>query len=196
MKKPAAVILAGGDGRRLGGIEKALVFLNGRKLIDHTLERLKPQSGKIALSLRVHKPWADDYNLPVVLDRPTPDVGPLGGIAASLLWATSLTPAPSWVVTVPVDIPFLPSTLIERLTATDGDIAVAHSNGRTHHAVAAWRPHLVDPLVDALRPGAMAIHEFQSQYNVVDIEWTAETIDPFFNINTPSDLADAEQHLV
>ncbi|MGB1875385.1 MAG: molybdenum cofactor guanylyltransferase MobA [Rhodospirillaceae bacterium] len=196
MEKPAAVILAGGDGRRLGGVEKALVTLNGRKLIDHTLEHLQPQSGNLALSLRVHKPWADAYDLPVVLDRPTTEVGPLGGIAASLIWATSLTPAPSWVVTVPVDAPFLPSTLIERLTTTDGDIAVAHSNGRAHHAVAAWRPHLAHPLIDALRHGAMAIHKFQSQHNVVDVEWTGETIDPFYNINTPSDLADAAQHLV
>ncbi|NKB43606.1 MAG: molybdenum cofactor guanylyltransferase [Alphaproteobacteria bacterium] len=195
MEKPAAVILAGGEGRRLGGVEKALIKIRGRRLIDLTVAHLKPQSDAIAISLRTEKPWTDEYGVPVLLDRPTAKVGPLGGVAAALYWAVSLTPCPSWVVTVPVDLPFLPDTLIERLTATDTDISVARSGDRAHYAVAAWRPHLVEHLTDTLKSGAIAISKFQSLHKVVEVEWPTDPIDPFFNINTPEDAAKAEQYL-
>ena len=194
MDKPAAVILAGGQGRRLGGVEKALIEINGQRLIDLTISHLAPQCETLALSLRVDQPWAATLDLPVLLDRPTAEVGPLGGVAASLHWAASLTPTPPWVITIPVDLPFLPATLVQRLTAANADIAVARSNGRAHYAVAAWRPHLSDSLADALKSGAMAIHEFQSRHKVMGVEWSAEPADPFFNVNTPEDVAEAEQH--
>ena len=193
MEKPTAVILAGGEGRRLGGVEKALVKVSGRRLIDWTVAHLTPQCDKLALSLRADRPWADELQLPVLLDRPTSAVGPLGGVAAALHWAKTLTPTAAWVITVPVDLPFLPDNLIERLTATDTDIAVACSSGRAHHAVAAWRPHLSDSLADALKNGAMAIRQFQSKHKVAEVAWSTEQTDPFFNVNTPEDITEAEQ---
>lgn len=195
MDKSAAVILAGGEGRRLGGMEKALVEISGHRLIDLAISNLERQCKTLALSLRVDQSWAANLQLPVLLDRPTAQVGPLGGVAASLHWAATRAPMPAWVITVPVDLPFLPDELIQRLTANDADIAVACSGGRAHHAVAAWRPHLYDSLTDALKNGAMAIGEFQSQHKVAEVSWSADQTDPFFNVNTPGDVKEAEQRL-
>ena len=82
----AAAILAGGDGRRMGGESKALLSLGSHRLIDLVYEALKPQTGSCALCLRTHKPWADALQLPILTDRPSSDRGPLGGIAAALAW--------------------------------------------------------------------------------------------------------------
>lgn len=192
MENTATVILAGGQGRRLGGSEKALVEINGQRLIDRLLERIRPQCPTLAISLRSLKPWADQYGMPILVDRPTAECGPLGGICAALNWAQSLDPEPDWVVTVPVDLPFLPPTLIQKLTASKTDICIATSGDQTHYTVAAWRPKLVEPLEQALRSGAVAVKDFQSQCSSVAIEWPVEDIDPFFNVNTPENIEQAE----
>lgn len=194
MSNSAAVILAGGQGLRLGGAEKALVEINGMRLIERVRMRLTPQCSEIALSLRAQQAWAEPYAMPVTLDRPTPESGPLGGIAAALHWAQSLDSQPEWVVTTPVDLPFLPATLIHRLTSTEADIGVAHSMGQTHYAVAAWRPHLLESLERALLDGPIAIRHFQSEHSVALHEWSPSTIDPFFNVNTAEDVETAEAH--
>lgn len=194
MSNSAAVILAGGQGRRLGGVEKALVEINGTRLVDRVREQLTPQCTEIALSLRTKKTWAESYARPILLDRPTPESGPLGGVAAALHWAQSLESQPEWVVTAPVDLPFLPSSLVHRLTSTDADIGVAHSMGQTHYAVAAWRPHLLESLEHALRNGPIAIRHFQPGHSVALHKWSPSTVDPFFNVNTTEDVETAEVH--
>jgi molybdenum cofactor guanylyltransferase len=194
MSKTAAVILAGGQGRRLGGIEKALVEINGTRLIERVRERLAPQCLEVALSLRAQQAWTEPYAMPVILDRPTSESGPLGGIAAALHWAQSLDSRPKWVVTAPVDLPFLPNALVQKLTSTDADIGVAHSMGQTHYAVAAWRPHLFESLERALLDGPIAIRHFQSEHSVALHDWSPSAIDPFFNVNTAEDIETAEVH--
>lgn len=194
MRKTAAVILAGGQGRRLGGAEKALVEINGTRLIECVLGRLTPQCLEVALSLRARQTWAEPFTMPMILDRPTPKSGPLGGIAAALHWAQSLDPQPEWVVTTPVDLPFLPFRLVHRLTSTDTDIGVARSMGQTHYAVAAWRPSLLASLERALLDGPIAIRDFQSKHSVTLHEWPTSAVDPFFNVNTAEDVKIAEEH--
>lgn len=190
----AAVILAGGQGRRLGGSEKALVEINDQRQIDRVLQRLKPQCSTIALSLRTPQPWAEPFDLPTLFDRPTSACGPLGGIAAALHWAQSLEPEPSWVVTVPVDLPFLPLNLIQELTGSNADISIAMSARQTHYTVAAWRPTLVTSLEQALQNGALAVKDFQAVHSSATVEWPLGNIDPFFNINTPENIKDAERY--
>lgn len=194
-KNVVAVILAGGDGRRLGGVNKALVTLGGRRLVDHVYAAIKDQVADCALSLRAPTPWSNDMGLPVLQDKPAPDRGPLGGVAAALRWAEEKTPSADWVLTVPVDVPFLPPNLAERLCALDADVVVAASDGQTHHAIAAWRPALADSLCSALAIGALAIHRYQSMVTIHVIDWPATDHDPFMNINTPDDLALAEHVL-
>lgn len=190
-----AVILAGGAGRRLGRGEKALVTLGDRPLIDHVRARLQSQVDPLALSLRTRPPWALNLGLPILEDLPSPDRGPLGGIAATLVWAASLTPQPEWVITTPVDVPFLPTDLCVRLTGSkaDADVAVAASGGQSHHAIAAWRPTLANQLLLAIRDEALSIRRFQSSVRTIEIDWPVTQVDPFMNINTPEDLQTAER---
>ena len=193
-KSAVAVILAGGKGQRFGGVEKALIRIGGHKLIDRIIAVLRPQCAGLALSLRIPQPWTADYEMPVLFDRPITDVGPLGGIAAALFWAQSLDPLPNWVITVPVDLPFLPRSLIERLTTASADVVVARSNNQTHHAVAAWRLSLLDSMLENLKSGPMAIRKFQSLHSVTPIEWSTSPVDPFLNINTLADAEAAEHY--
>ncbi len=188
-----AVILAGGQARRLSGRDKALISVNGRRLIDRCIAVLKPHCQNIALSVQPENSWAQNYGLPLLYDRPTPNIGPLGGIAAALHWADNQAPKPEWVITTPVDLPFIPTDLVERLTSHEADVAVACSDGQTHHPVAAWKPDLTSPLEHFLKNGTQSVQKFQSDYNVVTVNWETSVFDPFFNINTPEDILAAEE---
>lgn len=188
-------ILAGGEGRRLGGVNKATLNVGGRRMVDRLVDLVRPQCHDLALCLQTRTRWAADTGLKVLLDRPATGRGPLGGICAALHWAKEHPKQPHWVVTIPVDIPFLPTTLVERLTETDSDITVAQSGERDHHVVAAWRPHLAEALDLALTDGPVAVRSFQSMHAVSQVTWPVDTSDPFLNINTPEDIELAE-HLL
>lgn len=185
-------ILAGGEGRRLGGVDKAIIKLDGRRMVEHLVDVVRPQCLDLAVCLQSPKEWAAQTGFKVLLDRPGAGHGPLGGVCAALHWANQHPDKPRWVVTVPVDLPFLPNTLIGQLTHTDSDIVVAQSGERNHHTVAAWRPHLVKALDLALSDGPMPVHSFQAQHAVSHVTWPIKPRDPFLNINTPDDLDHAE----
>lgn len=122
--------------------------------------------------------------------------GPLAGIHAVLSWALRETGPSTLVVTAPGDAPFLPSDLVSRLSTAqmkDGvDIAVAGSNGRVHPTIACWPATLADDLCRALRSGTRKIDRFTSRYEIATVNWKASSRDPFFNVNTPEDLRQAE----
>ena len=193
----AAAILAGGDGRRLGGKDKALISLGGIRLIDRVHKSVSPQVRLCVVCLGSNKPWGETLNLPIIKDRPASDRGPLGGIAAALAWGVSLEPSIEWVVTAPVDVPFLPADLVSQLTmAGDGaDIVVAKSGGQVHHTIAAWKPALISDLDEAIKDHAVPVHHFQTMVRTIEVEWAVAVFDPFHNINTPEDLALAEHYV-
>ena len=193
----AAAILAGGGGRRLGGSDKALLTVGGHRLVDLVHATLKPQAEPCALCLRTPTDWGQGLGLPVLLDQPSPERGPLGGVAAALAWSKALTPTVDWVITVPVDLPFLPPDLVARLTSKDptADVVVATSGDRVHYGVAAWKPALCDALFASIKNEPMAVHQFQTTVNTARVEWPIKDRDPFFNINTPEDLAFAEAEM-
>ena len=187
----AAAILAGGDGRRLGGTDKALATVAGQRLIDRVYAALKPQTGPCALCLREPKDWTEGFVLPVLFDRPTAGRGPLGGVAAALAWSETLRPPVDWLITVPVDLPFLPPDLVNRLThsGASAEAIVAKSGDQIHYSVAAWAPVLCNTLWEAIRDDPVAVHQFQSTVKTAYVDWPVDPMDPFFNINTPEDLA-------
>ncbi len=193
----AGAILAGGDGHRLGGRDKALIPLGGRTLFERVLDSLKPQTGPCAVCVRRHTTWTDAYALPVLTDIPAEDRGPLGGIAAALTWSQTLNPTVQWLITVPVDIPFLPPDLVDRLTSPDvhADVAVATSGGQVHHTVAAWKPAMCKTVATSIKDHAEAVHRVLEKIRTVGVEWPVSHGDPFFNINTPEDLATVEDRL-
>jgi molybdopterin-guanine dinucleotide biosynthesis protein A len=192
------VILAGGDGVRLGQGPKAMVTLAGRALIEHVIERLLPQLSKIAIGVRAHTPWSGTLSHEVIIDDAI-NAGPLAGVAAALSWAGKKSTAVQAVLTCPTDIPFVPRDLAARLLdnlTNDIDIVVASSNGQRHHLAALWRMTLAERLDKQLRTDTvMAVHRFQEQCRVRAVDWPTAPFDPFFNINTADDLTAADKIL-
>jgi len=182
----AAVILAGGQGTRLGGADKAFLELNGQPLLAHLLARLAPQVEKIAISANGDATRFDTFALPVLLDGAFAGTGPLAGVAAGLDWAAAQ--GAETLVTVPVDTPFIPHDLVQRLTPAP---SVAVYQGRQHHLVAHWPVSARYGLRDFLETGAPhKVRDFLTHCAVGAVHFNGPA-DPFLNINTAEDLVQA-----
>ncbi|MQX36124.1 molybdenum cofactor guanylyltransferase MobA [Roseospira navarrensis] len=191
-------ILAGGQGRRMGGADKALLTLgDGRAALDHLLDRLTPWPGPVVLNANGDPARFARWDLPVVADSLTePDgdpAGPLAGLLAVLEWVRAGHPDVSAVVTVPVDTPLVPRDLRDRLAAAradaGADIACAASGGRVHHATALWPVALAPALRTALADeGLRAVRAWTGRHRVAQAPWAVEPVDPFLSLNTPDDL--------
>lgn len=185
-----AVILAGGEGRRLGG-GKPMQALAGRTLADHVVERVRDWGLPLAAATRDGRGAALPSGLELLRDGA--GEGPIAGLSAALAKARQA----NWeaALTVPCDTPFLPSDLPERLVAAIGDCnlaAVAMSGGRLHPSCALWRVGAADRLPEYLI-GRRSLTGFAELLKAVRVEWPVEPLDPFFNINTPEELAEAER---
>ena len=188
-----AVILAGGQARRMGGGDKALRVLAGRTLLDHVLGRIRPQVGRVALSANGDPARFAAWGLPVLADTVADFPGPLAGVLAGLRWAAGLGAAD--VLVAPTDSPFLPADLLARLRAGRGDAALACAAfaGRTHPVASLWRTTLADALEAALRAGDRRLEGFMRGQGLAVVAFPegAEG-DPFANLNTPEELDAAE----
>lgn len=190
----AGLVLAGGASRRMGR-DKAAVALAGQMLLHRAVSRLAPQVGPLAVNRAEDDgvPALPD-GLPVLRDAVPGREGPLAGLLAGLLWARDLG-APL-LVTVAVDTPFFPIDLAGRLAAAvDGRIAVAVSSGRPHPVFAATPTSLADDLAGWLAgQDDRSVARWQAQHGAVAVSFAAPAgdVDPFFNLNTPDDLAAAE----
>lgn len=190
---PFGLILAGGLGRRLGGLDKALVPVGGRTVLERVIARLAPQVGVLALNAN-GDPARFGGVLPVMPD-PLPDrPGPLAGVLAGLDALAGGAASTEWLLTVPADCPFLPVDLVSRLHEARArqPIACASSAGRHHPVVALWHVSLRDPLRAALERGERRVGAWAGEQGVTRAEWPATPFDPFLNINTAEDLAAAE----
>ncbi|KEO53032.1 molybdenum cofactor guanylyltransferase MobA [Thioclava pacifica] len=183
-RQVVAVILAGGQGRRMGGTDKAMLSLAGRPLFAHVAARIGPQVTQLAISANgdplLFAP------IPVLPDPPARrGEGPLAGILSALYWAEEL--GARSVLSVPVDTPFLPGDLVSRLSGAGHSIAC--SQGRAHPSVALW------PV--SLRPRIESLFAQGERRLRVAAEGAREIVfdaahDPFTNLNTPEDLRAAE----
>lgn len=184
-----AVILAGGLSRRMGGGDKCLLRLGDRTLLAHVIDRIRPQVAALALNANGDAARFAGFGLPVLADDHADFAGPLAGILAALDWAAASGAAA--VLTVPADTPFLPRDLVARLAAA-GVPALARSRGRTHPVVGLWPVGLRDGLRAALREeGLRKVEDWTARLGPALVEYAAMPEDPFFNINTPDDLAHA-----
>jgi len=189
-----AVILAGGAGQRMGGIDKALLPLAGAPMIGHVLARLAPQAGALAISANGPPERFARFALPVLGDPVPGRAGPLAGILAAMRWAAAR--GAGEVATVAVDTPFLPPDMLARLAAAPARPALTESGGRRHPTAALWPVALAPALTEALAGGERRLGVWAGRAGAVAVPFPAPPgDDPFLNINTPVDLEGAEARL-
>jgi molybdopterin-guanine dinucleotide biosynthesis protein A len=192
------VVLAGGLARRMGGGDKPMRRIGGRTILDHVIERLKPQCEGLLLNANGDPARFARFNLPVIQDTVGDYPGPLAGVLAGLDWTAANRPGAEWVVSVAGDCPFLPRDLVARLheaqVAQHAQLAVASSGGRTHPVIGLWIVGLREELRRALvGEGLRKIDRWTARYRLATVSWPTEPVDPFFNANTVDDLAEAER---
>lgn len=191
------LILAGGLARRMGGGDKALVPLAGSPILGHVIVRLQGQCDGLVLNANGDPARFESYGLPVIADTILDFAGPLAGILAGLDWLAAHRPTTPWLLSVAADTPFIPADLTARLhaarAAAGTPLACAASAGRAHHAIGLWPVSLREDLRQSLEAGDRKIGVWTGRHGVATAEWPAEPFDPFFNINTPEDLAEAER---
>jgi len=181
------VVFAGGQGRRMGGVDKGLVELDGRALVAHVIERLAPQVGELVINANQNRDRYAAFGYPVVADVIPDFAGPLAGLHAAMAAAT--TP---YVVTSPCDSPFLPADLVARLAlalaATPLDLAVARTFDQPHPVFSLVRTDVRPHLEAFLRGGGRKIDAWYATLRVADVRFDDEA-DAFRNINTAAELA-------
>jgi molybdenum cofactor guanylyltransferase len=192
------LILAGGLARRMGGGDKALIRIGDATILERTLARLAPQCAGLIINANGDPARFAPYGLPVVADDIPDFAGPLAGILAGLDWAAAHRPDIAWLVSVPGDCPFLPRDLVARLhaaRATAGTpLACAKSGDWRHPVVGLWPVALRADLRHAIT--AEDLHKIEvwtARHGVAIAEWPTEPVDPFFNVNTPEDVAAASR---
>ncbi|WP_284177821.1 molybdenum cofactor guanylyltransferase MobA [Rhabdaerophilum sp. SD176] len=191
----AYVILAGGRATRMGGGDKPLKRLGDRAILDRVIDRLAAPAGRLVLNANADPGRFASYSLPVVSDALPDYPGPLAGILAGLDWAVGQDGVTD-ILSVPGDCPFIPKNLASRLlTGRAGAgtaFACAASDGWTHPVIGLWPISCRDDLRDALVAGERKIDRFTGRYGCAAVEWPHEGYDPFFNVNTPDELLQAE----
>ena len=187
-EKPAVtgVVLAGGMGRRMGGVDKGLQALRGRPLAAWVVDRLRPQVDRLLINANQNIDRYAAFGCTVVPDEIPDFAGPLAGLHAAL--AAARTPL---VATAPCDSPFLPDDLVSRLlaalTATRADLAVARTFDQPHPVFCLCRRDVLPHLTEFLANGGRKIDRWYATLKVVEVAFDDEA-DAFENINTREEL--------
>jgi molybdopterin-guanine dinucleotide biosynthesis protein A len=188
MPEIAAVVLAGGAGRRMGGVEKPLLDLAGRPILARIVAALIRDTDLIAINANGDPARFAEFVLPVLADEFAGE-GPLAGVLAGMEWAAEHGAAA--LLTVPGDTPFIPAGLPQALAPPP---ACAYSSGHAHHLVALWPVGCRQELREMLsRPGRRDVAGFASRIGTRAVDFPAGAWDPFLNVNTPADLAAARR---
>lgn len=187
------VLLAGGQGSRMGGVDKGLVELAGRPMAAHALERLAPQVDELIINANQNLAAWQAFGYPVFGDDIGGFAGPLAGLHAALARAAN-----PLVVTAPCDSPFLPADLVERLAAAlhaaDAQLAVARTFDQPHPVFCLCRRDLAGHLGDFLAGGGRKIDRWYGTLRVVEVPFDDQEA-AFRNINTRDELAEAARDL-
>jgi molybdopterin-guanine dinucleotide biosynthesis protein A len=191
------VLLAGGLARRMGGGDKPLKTLGGVTLLDRAVKRLTPQCDGLIVNANGDPARFAALGLPVVADTVPGFAGPLAGVVAALEWLERERPDMAWLVSIPTDSPFLPVDLVARLhqarEAAGTPLATARSGDQTHPVVGLWPVTLLADLRRALvEEDLRKIDRWTARHGTAEAIWPTAPYDPFFNANSPEDLAAAE----
>jgi|ERR1041385_2792498 len=183
------LVLAGGQGTRMGSVDKGLVLLQGRPLVKHVIERFAPQVDELLINANRNLVEYEGLGHPVIRDRIEGFAGPLAGLHTGLAHA-----AHPLVATVPCDSPFLPFDLVSRLRqpleAGRKDLAVARTGQQAHPVFALVRRSVLPHLARFLAAGGRKIDAWYASLETVEVAFDDEA-DAFRNINTAAELAAA-----
>ena len=181
------LILAGGQGRRMGNVDKGLELFRGKRLVDHVYERLAPQVGGVIINANQNHDAYKTFGVRVVSDAIGNFAGPLAGLHAGL----SVSRRP-YLVSVPCDTPFLPENLVERLMArleeSGADLAVAKTGDQPHPVFCLARRSVLEHLTNFLKGGGRKIDAWYASLDVVEVNFDDQA-EAFSNINTREELA-------
>lgn len=191
MTKTIGLILAGGRSTRMGGNDKAFIALKGKLLLTHLLDRLKPQVDELVINSNVDVERFHEFGTSVIPDRLRGYLGPLAGIHAGL------TAFPDdYLLTVAVDLPFIPRDLAARLKAqSDGSHCCYASDGKNHALAILWPPGMAVAVGDFLKEGKHSIRDWLRVHGTPVVFQPTPDADIQFNVNSPEDLEKAELFL-
>jgi len=199
----AGVLMAGGQSRRMGGGDKCLRPLDGKPILEHVIDRVRPQVAPLLLNANGDPERFAGFGLPVVADAVGDFAGPLAGVLTGLEWAAERAPSCTWLASFATDAPFLPEDLVARLLAAveaeGADMACAASGGRDHPVFGLWPVRLRGDLRRAMvDEGIRKVDAWTARFQLArvafpPVETPAGPLDSFFNANRPEDLAEAER---
>ncbi|MGD8568640.1 MAG: molybdenum cofactor guanylyltransferase MobA [Gammaproteobacteria bacterium] len=184
----AGVILAGGKARRMGGLDKGLVRLNGKAMVTYIANALKPQVSRVLINAnRNQKTYADLTGLSVISDHIGDYAGPLAGMASAMSYISL-----PYLVAVPCDSPLLSEDLVIRLyesvTEKQADIAMARHQDKLQPVFVMLKRDLLPSLVDFLTSGGRKIIDWYYIHNVTEVDFSDAPL-MFENVNTEQDLS-------
>ncbi len=192
-KEITGVILAGGKGRRMGGLDKGLVEYQQKPLVAHVIERLEPQVGRLLINANRNADQYQSYGFPVIADQLADYQGPLAGFSAAMMAAKT-----DYVLTVPCDGPLLPTDLVSRLVkAMDrqkAKISVAHDGQRLQSVYALIKRDLLPSLQACIQTGQRRVDVWYASQAIALSDFS-DTPESFSNINFPEDRDEIQNEL-
>jgi molybdenum cofactor guanylyltransferase len=190
MPRTTGVVLAGGQGSRMGGVDKGLQPFRGKPMVAHAIERLAPQVGELLINANRNPEAYAQFGYRVIADEIEGFAGPLAGFERGLAHASG-----DLVVTVPCDSPFLPADLVARLREalerSSADLAVAKTGEQAHPVFSLMRRGVHASLVQFLSSGQRKIDKWYGALKVIEVAFDDEA-EAFLNINTREELASLE----
>ncbi len=192
-----AAILAGGQSRRMGK-DKLFLELNNKKLIEHTIDKVKKYLNQVIIITNQNNEFFMKNNLITVKDCIEGQLGPLVGILTAMKWAKENSKEYSWIATFPCDTPFFPENIIKSFIKEsekkESLLLSASSHGRKHNIFGLWSLDLYDKLKnDLVNKKIRKVQDWTEKNKIKNLEFKFKDYDPFFNINTKEDLEFAKK---
>ena len=189
----SAVIIAGGRATRMGGVDKGLVLLQKKPLVQYVIERLKPQVDDIYINANREIAAYAAFGLPVLQDENADFIGPLAGFSLGLKHAKH-----EYILTVPCDSPLLPLDLAEKLLNNmlerHADIAVTSSDGNAYPVICLCKKSVLPSLIAFIANGERKVSTWQKSQKYVEVDFN-DSSEAFTNLNTFEDLVPLELKL-
>ena len=190
-------ILAGGQSKRMGK-DKLFLEINNKKLIEHTIDKVKKYLKKIIIITNQDNEFFSKNNLITVKDCIDGQLGPLVGILTAMKWAKENLSECSWIASFPCDTPFFPEIIIKNFIKesekNESLILCASSHGRKNNIFGLWSLDLYDKLKnDLMNKKVRKVQDWTEKNKIKNLEFEFKDYDPFFNINTKEDLEFAKK---